>query len=391
MVESTVAIVGAGPYGLAAAAHLRSAGVQIRVFGEAMDFWQRQMPIGMCLRSSWDASHISDPRHALTLNQFQKEQTARLPTPLPLADFVRYGQWFQKRVVPDLDSRRVVRIDPDSSDFRLQLNDGDTVWTQRVVVATGISRFAHWPARFADLPRSLVSHSAEDCNLTRFGGQKVVVVGGGQSAVESAALLSEAGADVEIILRAPRIRWLGRTSRLRQIDLTRHILYHPTDVGPPGLSQLVAHPDIFRRLPRNLQDTLAYRAIRPAAADWLRPRLVGVRQTTGRSITSATTTGSRLRLNLDDASQRDVDRLFLSTGYRVDVSRYDFLSPEILRSMRTVGGYPDLTDGFETSVPGVHFLGAPGARGFGPLMRFVSGTDYAARALTRHVAGSGPH
>lgn len=388
MAESTVAIVGAGPYGLAAAAHLKSAGVPIHVFGEAMEFWQRQMPIGMCLRSTWDASHISDPRHALTLNQYQKEHLARLASPLPLTDFVRYGQWFQQRVVPDLDSRRVLKIEPDSEEFRLQLDDGEFVWAHRVVVATGISPFAYWPARFSGLPRSLVSHSAEDCDLTRFAGQKVVVVGGGQSAVESAALLSEAGADTEIIVRSPRIRWLGRTSRLRRIDLTRRILYHSTDVGPPGLSQLVAHPDLFRRLPRTLQDTLAYRAIRPAAADWLRPRIVGIRQTFGRAVTSASPVGNRLALGLDDGSRREVDRVFLSTGYRVDVARYDFLSPEICQSMKAVAGYPELNDGFETSVPGLHILGAPGARSFGPLMRFVSGTDYAARALTRRVVGN---
>jgi hypothetical protein len=385
MAESTVAIVGAGPYGLAAAAHLKSAGVPVRVFGVAMEFWQRQMPIGMCLRSTWDASHISDPRHALTLDQYQKERVARLASPLPLTDFVRYGQWFQNRVVPDLDSRRVVRVEPESDEFHLELDDGESVWAQRVVVATGISQFAHWPARFADLPRSLISHAAQDCDLSRFAGQNVVVVGGGQSAVESAALLSEAGADVELIVRAPRIRWLGRTSRFRRNDFTRRILYHPTDVGPPGLSQLVAHPDLFRLLPRKLQDRLAYRAIRPAAADWLRPRIVGVRQTTGRSIAAATSDNSRLQLSLDDGSRRNVDHLFLSTGYRVDVSRYEFLPPHVIQAIRKVDGYPELTDGFETTLPGLHFLGAPAARTFGPLMRFVSGTDYAARSLARRV------
>lgn len=127
MTAYTVAIVGAGPYGLAAAAHLKSAGVSIRVFGESMEFWQRQMPIGMCLRSTWDASHISDPHGALTLDQYQKEHGVHLSKPLPLADFVRYGQWFQRQVVPDLDCRRVARIESNPYGFRVGLADGELI------------------------------------------------------------------------------------------------------------------------------------------------------------------------------------------------------------------------------------------------------------------------
>ena len=41
-----------GPYGMAAAAHLRAAGVEARVWGEPMKFWQEQMPAGMFLRST---------------------------------------------------------------------------------------------------------------------------------------------------------------------------------------------------------------------------------------------------------------------------------------------------------------------------------------------------
>jgi len=59
----------------------------------------------------------------------------------------------------------------------------------------------------------------------------------------------------------------------------------------------------------------------------------------------------------------------------------------LVQSVRLVGGYPALSAGFETSLPGLHFLGASAARTFGPLMRFVAGTKYAARALTRCILG----
>ena len=66
-----VTVVGAGPYGLSSAAYLRAAGLETRVFGEPMSFWENQMPAGMCLRSNWGASHIADPKQALTLDEYR--------------------------------------------------------------------------------------------------------------------------------------------------------------------------------------------------------------------------------------------------------------------------------------------------------------------------------
>src|SRR5262245_37297301 len=102
-----VAIIGAGPYGLSAAAHLRAAGVEAKIFGHAMGFWERHMPAGMLLRSSWDACHISDPEQRLRLDDYQAETKAQFGRPVPLSDFLAYGRWFQRRIAPDLDPRRV--------------------------------------------------------------------------------------------------------------------------------------------------------------------------------------------------------------------------------------------------------------------------------------------
>jgi FAD-dependent urate hydroxylase len=383
-----VVIVGAGPYGLAGAAHLRAAKVETRVFGEPMYFWQQQMPMGMCLRSSWDACHISDPAHALTLDEYQNTQGIELRRPVPLEEFIEYGRWFQLHVVPDLERRRVARIEPTSAGFQLALEDGESVGAQRVVVAAGIGPFAYRPPEFSGLPKCLASHSCDHSDLRCFAGQQVVVVGGGQSAVETAVLLHESGADVELIARAPRIRWLRRSGWLHtHLGPVRRLLYPPTDVGPPVLNAIVAMPDLFRRLPQGLQDWIAYRSIRPAATGWLLPRVEGVRITTGRRVVCVARRGDRLSITLDDGTKRCVDHALLSTGYRVDVSRYAFLGPELVRSLGCVDGYPRLRPGFESSVPGLHFLGATAARSFGPLMRFVSGTGYAARALTRTVVG----
>jgi FAD-dependent urate hydroxylase len=380
------AIIGAGPYGLAATAYLRSAGVETRLFGEAMEFWQHQMPSGMLLRSSWEASHIADPHHTLTLDQYQTASGVRLSTPIPLDKFIQYGQWFQRQIAPDLDHRKVAQITPNSSGFRLILEEGEPFQAQRVVIAAGIGPFAYRPALFDGLPPSLASHSSDHRDLRAFADRQVIVVGGGQSAIETAVLLCEAQADVEVIVRAPRLRWLRRSAWLHQLPgPIRGLLYPPTDVGPPGLNQIVARPDLLKHLPHELKHRIAYRSIRPAATGWLLPRASRLRITTGRSIVSATPAGERLRVTLDDGAERDVDHVLLATGYKVNISRYTFLAPELVQSLRQVDGFPQLMTGLESSVPGLHFLGAPAAWSFGPLMRFVSGSMYAARALTSYV------
>lgn len=382
-----VAIIGSGPYGLAAASHLRAANIDTHVFGQPMDFWEKQMPAGMFLRSPARASNISDPQACLTLHRFSASEGVPLPAPIPLRSFVEYGRWFQKRVVPDLDTRRVDRVELADGRFRLTLGDGDTLEAHRVVVAAGISLFARRPAEFDGLPKHLVSHSSAESDLGRFAGRRTIVIGGGQSALESAALLHEAGAEVEVVLRRPRLHWLDQRATWLKSEANplRGLLYPPTDVGPPGLNQLVAAPGLFRRLPRRLQDPIAYRCIRPAGASWLVSRFGGVRITTGRSVLGAAARGQEIRLTLDDGTERCVDHVILATGFRVDVSRYLFLAESLVRALRVVNGYPELTRGFESSVPGLHFLGAPAARSFGPLCRFVAGTAYSAGALAASI------
>lgn len=379
-----VAVIGAGPYGLATAAHLGATKIETYVFGEPMEFWQNQMPEGMFLRSSWDACHIADPHRTSTLDSYSASQNLPVPRPVPLDRFIDYGRWFQKRIVPDVDRRRVVGIEIAGRGFRLDLNDGVPVRAQRVIVATGISLFARRPAQFSGLPSALVSHTSEHRNLKRFVGQRMAVIGAGQSVLETAALLHELGSEVEVIARQPRVRWLDQKMRWLKSEANpiRPLLYPPTDVGPPGLNLIVATPGLFKRLPRLLQEKIAYRSIRPAGSGWLVPRMCNVRITTGVAVSSVRATGECLSLDLSDGSKRALDHVMLATGYKVDVSRYGFLSTGLLKQLGLSDGYPELSAGFESSVPGLHFVGAPAARSFVFLCRLVSGTRFTARALT---------
>jgi len=388
-----VAIVGAGPYGLSAAAYLRTIkGLDVRVFGEPMSFWERHMPAGMLLRSNWTATQIADPHGKLTLEAFREVSGNHLAQPVPLDRFVHYGQWYQRQAVPDLDRRQIVRVDFNSDRFSLIAQDGEAIHARRVVLAVGIGSFPRRPAEFAAIPPSLASHTSEHRDLQLFAGKRVLVIGGGQSALESAALLHENGAEAEVVTRSHRIHWLqGRLSKTlhhRSGSFVRKLLYAPTDVGPAGLSQLMARPDLLNVLPREIRDKLWKRSVRPAGAGWLVNRLKKVPIRFGRSVIAVAIHGDQVRLRLDDGSERTVHHVMLGTGYRVDISKYEFLAPKLRESISCHNGYPKLREGLETSIDGLHILGAPAAWSFGPLMQFVSGTRYASRSLLRCIAGT---
>jgi hypothetical protein len=356
-----------------------------------MSFWEDQMPKGMLVRSAWSASSLSDPSGSFSLSAYEKEQSHPFPRPLPGEEMSRYARWFQAQAVPDLDERLISTVERGNSGFVLKTEDGEHIAARRVVIATGLHSFPFSPPQFDGLGEGLMTHSMRVPEPARFAGQSVVVIGSGQSAVETAALVCEAGAKVELIARAPAIRWLARGEKVRTIDpLLQRLLYAPTDVGPAGVSRLVAMPNLFRRLPRSLQDRLAYRSIRPAATSWLMDRSTDVTMTFNRQVIDARPLGSGARLRLDNGWERDVDHIILATGYRVDVARESVIGKSLSSKVELHQGYPVLRGGFESSVPALHFVGAYSAWSFGPIMRFIAGTDFTARTIAKHIELAGP-
>jgi len=380
-----IAVIGAGPYGLSAAAHLKAKGLRVRVFGEPMAFWADKMPAGMLLRSPREASSISDPAQAFTLEAYESASGIQPLAPLPLETFVAYGLWFRRQLDSDLDRRTVTQADRDGAGFRLTLQDGEVVRTSKLVVAAGIGPFQRKPAQFANLPEKQVSHCYEGRKFTEFSGKRIAVIGAGQSALESAALLRESGAEVEVIAKIDELRWIGGHRWLHHLGPISAMLYSKHDVGPAGISRLVASPQLIHRIPLKLRDKIRKRAVRPAASPWLPPRLTTVKITLGRTVQRASSLGGEVHLRLDDASERRVDHVLLGTGYDVDICRYGFLSPDLVKHVRQLDGYPALTGGFCSSVPGLHFIGATAARSFGPLLYFVAGTEFASQELASHV------
>jgi len=387
-VHCDVAVIGAGPYGLSAGSHFKANGITARVFGEPMDFWANKMPEGMLLRSPRVASSLSDPDRAFTLEAYEAMSKRKPCWPVPLETFVEYGKWFRHQLGSELDQRTVLRVDRDQPGFRLTLGDGEEIRSTYVVIAAGIGPFKKKPDVFKSLSPQQAIHCYEGREVRQFSGKRVAVIGAGQSALESAALLHEANAQVEVIARESDLRWIGMHSWLHHMGPISSLLYSPHDVGPLGISRLVAYPKLVSHIPLKIRDKMRTRAVRAAGAPWLIQRLAAVKISTGRRVSEAKALGDEVTLKLDDGSERHVDHVLLGTGYRVDISRYDFLPPELTGDIEQFDGYPKLSSGFRSSVPGLHFIGATAARSFGPLLYFVAGTESASRALVSHLSRS---
>jgi hypothetical protein len=388
-----LAIIGAGPYGLSVAAHLRRHGRPFRIFGTPMHSWQASMPAGMFLKSEGFASSLSDPARSYTLKDHCAQQGLAYgdyAVPVPLDTFVGYGLAFQQRLVPEVEDTQVVGLDRISDGYQLRIGTGETLKAAKVVVAVGISHFGHVPATLAHLPAELVSHTGHHRDLGVFAGRDVTVIGGGQSALETAALAAELGADVRVLVRQPSLVWNADPGEWRR-PMRERIRHPMTGVGPGWRSYFYCNaPAMFHRLPERTRVRTVRTALGPAGSWWLKERILGrVDVVTGHAVLGAEADGDRVRLRLqrEDGSRLDwtTERVITGTGYRVDLRRLPFLGEPLRAGLRLVGQAPRLSPAFQSSAPGLYFVGLASAYSLGPMMRFVFGTDYTARRLVGQV------
>jgi FAD-dependent urate hydroxylase len=385
-----VVVIGAGPYGLSIAAHLRHRGIAFRIFGSPMQNWRSSMLIGMFLKSDGAGSNFSDPANKLTLAR-HCELTAQPYTdhgmPIPLATFVNYGLSFQRALVPDVEECAVASVSERFGTFQLRLETGENVMTRRVVVAVGTTYFRHLPDALKNLPRELISHSRDHADLSKFAHRDVVVIGGGQSALETAALLKEHNVNVRVLVRGDFVRWNPAPSTqtvLGKLSNPRSAL------GLGWKAWFYCHgPGAFRYLPEKFRSRVVRRALGPAGAWWLKDRIVGNLPILCRHVVlSARQTGGQICLSIAAArnSQRReifADHVIAATGYRVDVGECPFLDAALKQQLQRK--VPVLTANFESSVRGLYFVGLAAADQFGPSMRFVAGADYTARRIAGAV------
>jgi len=395
---SPAVVIGAGPYGLSVAAHLRGSGVPTRTFGDVMTSWRNHMPVGMLLKSTPNASSMSAPRPGCTLHDFCR--ISGLPH---LAEeeqvscdlFIRYGQWFQQQLVPDVESAQVCELARSGGQFHIKLDSGEELETATVVIASGLISFPYLPPEFAAAvpdgpsPDAILSHSSQHHDLTGFAGRRVAVIGAGQSALEGAALLHEAGASVHVLARE-KARFGDPPKPVPAGGL--HLPQPNSPLGPSwGLYPFSHAAACYRFLPENVRLSLVKKVLGPLGAWWLKDRVAGQFPVTDECrVTQIRDDGGKALLTVagQDGTRttQEFDHVIAATGYRVELDRITYLSPEVRARLRSVAGSPRLSPTLESSVPGLYFAGMAAAATFGPLMRFVCGTAFAAPRVSAAAA-----
>lgn len=408
MHDDDLVIVGAGPYGLSVAAHAAARGLGIRVFGQVMQSWKR-MPPGMLLKSEPWASDLSAPAGAYGFAAYATTRGVRAEhgVPLPVGFFAAYGEWFARQAVPvAVDPRRVVEVRPrPDGRFAVTTADGEVFGARTVALAVGGMPFRYVPPELRSLMPHQVTHSSHHTDFTRFAGQDVTVVGSGQSALETAVLLTEAGAQARVVARTRRLVWNTVPPSLHRGRWEAARAPH-TGLGCGWQNLLYARtPGLFRRLPATTRERLFTTALGPAGAWWLRQRFEDVADVRlGRTVLGAEPTApararsgdaggaTRVRLTLAgppdaEPTTLETDHVIAATGFVPRLDRAHMLSEELRDELRTFGavGAPETSAHFESSHPGLFLAGLLTAPSYGPAMRFVYGAEYTAERLVRGV------
>jgi hypothetical protein len=360
-----------------------------------MGAWRFNMPAGMRLKSEPYASDLSAPRPGFLARDYCSQAHEIYPervNPLSREQFIDYGTWFAEELVPDIDETEVVSLSREpAGGFVIRTANDESMKANKVVVATGIIPFAYLPSELSGLSSDLVSHTSEHSNLERFRGKEVLVVGGGSSALETAALLFEQGASVKMIARDNSVSWPAPNpaSPTRLQQLRRPVVRLCEGWTCWAYDRL---PDVFRHLPKETRVEKSLGFLGPAGAWWLRERVEGrVPMLLGHQLLGAAAAGDRVQLQLSAPSGAAVtetaDHVIGGTGFRFDLTRLAYLTPSLRADLKVIAGAPVLDHHLESNVSGLFFTGALAAPSLGPLMRFVAGTHFTAPRVVHRLRG----
>ncbi len=363
-------VIGAGPYAYSAAAYARDRGIDTHVVGIPMAFWRDQMPTDMYLRSGTDWYLDANREHTFQAFFEDRGLDPGEHDPIPIGVFLDHTEWFARQKGLSPDPRLVADLTKPNGTFVAAMADGTTIEADRVLAAPGVGYFAQQPDWHDRVPAERRSHTSEMVTFDDLAGARVAVIGGRQSAYEWAALLCDHGAErVDVVHR-------HETPAFAKVSWAFVDDY---------VDQTLAHRGWWRRLPAEEQAAIGRRfweVGRLTLEHWLMPRLTPgvVHRHPECAVTVAASDGEGVRLTLTDGTALEVDHVVLASGYRADLARVPYLSG-VLDRVSVTDGFPDLSEGFETSLDGLYVVGFAATRDFGPFYGFTKGCPSAAKIV----------
>jgi thioredoxin reductase len=369
MADTELLVVGAGPYAYSVAAHARSRGIRTRIVGRPMGFWRDRMPSGMYLRSGRDWSLDADGEHSFAAYFEDRGYTVDDHDPIPISVFLDHTEWFRDRLGLEVEEVLVSSLDLADGRFVATMDDGSTITAERVVAAPGIAHFAQLPEWYDEIPADRRAHTSERVTFDDLAGARVAVIGGRQSAYEWAALLCDHGAArVDVVHRHD-------TPAFEKVSWA---------FVDPYVEQTLRHRGWWRGLPEPRRQEIArefWTVGRLTLEPWLTPRLdPAVVRSRPWTVVTSVDGGERggVRLGLSDGDVLEVDHVIAASGYRADLAAVPYLAG-VLDRISVTDGFPDLSPGFETTLPGLFVTGFAATRDFGPFYGFTKGCPSAAR------------
>lgn len=381
-----VVIVGAGPYGLSTAAHVQASGLNVAIFGKPLYLWKNHMPKGMLLRSIWWASMLSDPKRKYDLPQFAKQHNTTIPHPLPMDMFLDYALWFQKNVVPNVDETYIKNITKKDNFFHVTLEDGREIQSKTIVMACGLAYYVHVPDEFVKLPAKFVTHTYDYGKFDHLEGKNIVIIGGGQSALETAAIMHENGIHIEIVTRKS-INWLHPDNRTR--GFIECLVAPDAGIGAGWINRILeVYPYLFQKLPRKIKDRhLNGRGKHgPAGSFWLKSRLKNVTIHQNEPVKNVEIKNNTIVLTLNSGKIIQADHVILATGYKADLHKLYMIDKNLRSLIKVYKGMPVLNKFFESNIRGLYFVGYSSHMSFGPLFRFIVGADATAKRVSKAIS-----
>jgi cation diffusion facilitator CzcD-associated flavoprotein CzcO len=370
MTDTELLVIGAGPYGYAAAAYAQERGVRTRIVGRPMGFWRDQMPEDMYLRSGRDWSLDAAGEHSFAAYFEERGLDPAAHDPIPIAVFLDHTEWFREQKGLAVEEVMVESLTSPDGHFAAAMSDGTTITAARVLAAPGIAHFAQRPAWYDALPVDRRSHTSELVAFDDLAGARVAVIGGRQSAYEWAALLCDHGAArVDVVHRHD-------TPAFEKVSWA---------FVDPYVEQTLARRGWWRSLTPERREAIVlefWQVGRLTLEPWLTPRLrPDVVHTHARTeVVGVSADEGAVRLTLSDGEALEVDHVTCASGYRADLAAVPYLAG-VLDAVSVTDGFPDLSPGFETSLPGLFVTGFASTRDFGPFYGFTKGCPSAARII----------